>query len=284
MITREYIEGLNKEQRINEIEKFLKVNDINHIFLNNKETLLLIAIDLEDNEIIKYLISKGVDVNGSRKAYCYPLEKACQVGNFEIIKMLDSTRKLKYNRKYDQSLIIAASFNQEVDICRFLLEKGIDIDKIGYQGLNALHWALQNQNCELIKLLIQFGANLDIVNDADQTALYQAAADNNLEEVQLLLSAGADTETGRTAPLIIAALLHNYEVVKMLLENGANINSKDSDGRTALFYAYVKMDQELIDFLNENGANECTADNQGIEIKQLKNETIRRDLFEELYG
>ena len=72
------------------------------------------------------------------------------------------------------------------------------------------------------------------------TPLLYAAMDNhNPDVINTLIDAGADDSSnrlGRTA-LILAAMMNNPAVVGALLDAGADVHAKDSDGKTALFYA-----------------------------------------------
>ena len=57
--------------------------------------------------------------------------------------------------------------------------------------------------------------------------------------MKILIDAGAEdtpTSTGKTA-LMLAAMLNNPQVVTALINAGANVNAKDSDGKNALYYA-----------------------------------------------
>ena len=55
----------------------------------------------------------------------------------------------------------------------------------------------------------------------------------------------------------------NLEIVKLLCENGANINLQDKDGFSALMIATDKGYLEIVKFLLENGANINLQDNNG---------------------
>jgi ankyrin repeat protein len=59
--------------------------------------------------------------------------------------------------------------------------------------------------------------------------------------------------------IIIATFNHHTQVVKMLLEKGADINSTNKNGTTVFMYAKTKVFQNdnypLLDFLIDNGAN-----------------------------
>ena len=74
------------------------------------------------------------------------------------------------------------------------------------------------------------------------TALMEAADEGHVEVVRLLLESGADINTqedygnGATA-LMEAAGNGHVEVVRLLLENGADTNTQNNSGRTVLMYA-----------------------------------------------
>lgn len=56
-------------------------------------------------------------------------------------------------------------------------------------------------------------------------------------------------------PLMIATESGNIEIVRMLLEAGANVDAANSLGETALFYAVQNRNHEIFKILIENDAN-----------------------------
>jgi ankyrin repeat protein len=81
------------------------------------------------------------------------------------------------------------------------------------------------------------------MNSIDEE-LFEAVEENNLPEVSRPLGVGADvnakdTDLGRT-PLIEACSYGHMQVFQALLEHGADIEAKDSDGWTPLHWACAK--------------------------------------------
>ena len=60
---------------------------------------------------------------------------------------------------------------------------------------------------------------------------------------------------GYTA-LIYAARVGPLEVVRLLVEAGADVNAQDSNGNTALSIALQRDRSEIAEYLRENGATE----------------------------
>ena len=63
---------------------------------------------------------------------------------------------------------------------------------------------------------------------------------NNTAIIKILLQYGADPDKGNFTPLMWSALQGNVEVLKLLLESRANLNSRTNEGWTALMWAAEK--------------------------------------------
>jgi len=90
-------------------------------------------------------------------------------------------------------------------------------------------------------------------------SIHNAARNGNLNRVRALLNSGANINTrdnvGQTA-LIHAATPGHLEVVRLLLNRGANINTRDDEeGGTALIYAASSGQLPLVKLLLNRGAN-----------------------------
>jgi len=116
------------------------------------------------------------------------------------------------------------------------------------------------------------GVNARDVNG--QTALMLAAAVGSTEIVKLLLEKGADLEHidrgGESALIKAASGSFNLETVKVLLEKGADVNVKDGNGVTALMKAAMNAcSRDMIRLLLEKGAAIGAKDKAGNTILML---------------
>lgn len=92
--------------------------------------------------------------------------------------------------------------------------------------------------------LLAHGADTTITNNYGNTALHQAAYYGHAAIAQKLISSGADIDAQTslgTTPLIDACtwsgMHENSDAIKVLIENGADLNLKDSYGKSALWWA-----------------------------------------------
>ena len=81
---------------------------------------------------------------------------------------------------------------------------------------------------------------IDYVNVSEMTALMMAARYGRTDKVKVLLENGADMEATNingTTALMFAAIYGRTEIVKMLLKHGADVESKNNTDSTALMFA-----------------------------------------------
>ena len=105
---------------------------------------------------------------------------------------------------------------------------------------DALKWSIKGNAPQYIKKAIERGADIND-NNYDyyygRNALIKAAHTGELEVVKTLIENGADVNAqsrhGITA-LMYAASEGNFDIIKYLVEHGADVNIKSEDGETAI--------------------------------------------------
>lgn len=88
------------------------------------------------------------------------------------------------------------------------------------------------------------------------TPLCYASFIGNAKAVRLLIEKGADVhyrDSNGDTPLILAALTGNIEEIEILLRAGADIDEVDSNNRSALIHASIQGNLLTVKYLVENG-------------------------------
>jgi ankyrin repeat protein len=110
-----------------------------------------------------------------------------------------------------------------------------------------------------VKLFLENKANVNGANDGGWTPLQLAARHGRIEVVRLLLEKGANVnarDAGGVTPLHEAAgPAGPVAVVRLLLEKEANVYAQDDDGKTPLDLAVVCGKPDVVRLLLETGAN-----------------------------
>lgn len=158
----------------------------------------------------------------------------------------------------DNSLVTAAIENPALLSC--LLDSGLPVDyNLPHQGSILANTAWFGKT-EAVRLLLQRGANPETFGgiDCTQNALAAGAGGwhGNRAIVELLVDAGAKVRG--SGALLRAAQMGRVDVVKSLLERGADVNERESRpegklGPTPMFVAQVTGNKELVDVFSEAG-------------------------------
>ncbi|MFN3754651.1 ankyrin repeat domain-containing protein [Flavobacterium sp.] len=87
----------------------------------------------------------------------------------------------------------------------------------------------------------------------DVTPLCNAIVKGDLATVKKFIEYGSDVNESKngTTPLMLAARYNKVEIIKLLLENGAKLDTKDERGYTALKYAEFSKANEAIALLKQ---------------------------------
>jgi len=141
------------------------------------------------------------------------------------------------------------------------LREGIDPNTHDTTGTSLLHWAVQQDYPEIVQLLVRAGALVNEHSDHVPTHVSNAAGDGNLSMVQTLLALGADVDVG--TPLHTAVAYDQPEITSYLLDHGADVNARDPEGRTALFFAAMYGHDNLVRLLLAYGADKDMQDQNG---------------------
>ena len=123
-----------------------------------------------------------------------------------------------------------------------------------------LHRAAAAGDLERARELIREGADLDAFDDIGYTPLHHAAKNQHVALIELLLDAGADInareeETNSDTAVSVAAADSSPEVVKLLLERGADPAIPGWMGVDSNYRAGQRRDglrERILDVLNEH--------------------------------
>jgi serine/threonine-protein phosphatase 6 regulatory ankyrin repeat subunit B len=169
-----------------------------------------------------------------------------------VQRLLSNGADINARDKEGTTALLRATIKGHTEIVKLLLEnKNLDTK----QKLTAMMWAERQGHTEIARLLRQAGVSIDDAPLNDQ--LLYAAVEGNIRQVQLLLNKGAevntkDTNDGSTA-LMLAAEKGHSQIVRLLLDRGADINEQSNFGGTALLWTLLRGHTDLAHFMLENG-------------------------------
>ena len=157
-----------------------------------------------------------------------------------------------------------------VEVAGALIRNGADINARRYPGETVLMaacaarrgtYGVQRPDLDTARLILKSGADVNLGSRCLGTALLRAADCNHVDVVRLLLEFGAEVDrrdgSGRT-PLIAACREGEEghdEVVRVLLDAGADVDANEETGKRALYYACAAGHTSTAKLLLDRGAD-----------------------------
>jgi ankyrin repeat protein len=209
-------------------------------------TPLLTAVNNRNYRLAAHLIERGANVNLANRGGWTPLYLATDNRNIEggdypvprpDLDHLELIRLLLQKGANPNARVRENTLTRTIFTMQWFWEA----------GATAFVRAAQSGDTELMKLLLEHGADPKIPTDLGDTALtaaagigwvegvtYERSAKENLEAIRMLLDLGLDpngaNNEGRT-PLMGAALKGRNEVVQLLVDRGARLETRDRGSR-----------------------------------------------------
>jgi len=226
----------------------------------------------EQIECMKTLISIGANVNAQDGDQNTPLHILC---------------------KYNPHWITPASPELILEAANILINAGANVNAVNRYNSSPLHYVcrVKSDQTTIIQFLINQGANMNSKNNQGATPLHSAVRNNSSYSVINLLEADAEVDSldnyGNSPLHMIKSLVQansrvNLDIIKDLVNYGADVNLKNDNGETLLNSLQIWNDShlEVALFLVSQGANPNITDNNGNKFHKSVNESRQKAILD----
>ncbi len=159
--------------------------------------------------------------------------------------------------------------NDSIAKIKSLIKQGVDIRKpilIGeeyeleeYDEISPFFYAIRkNTSLEMIEFFLENGAELMETDSDGISALDMAIKFKRLDVIKYCIDKGFDLNISKRksgiTPVMLAACFSNTEMMKLLIDNGGNVNGEDKFGMSPKDYAKKLGQKKMLEFLTGQGA------------------------------
>ena len=187
-------------------------------------TPMHLAAENGNDEIIRILFKNGANIEAKNNAKMTPIFNAINGKHFETVKTLISLgANIKAKNAIQETTLTWAVLNwvnrgfeekeSSLKIINLLMENGATLQDLTYRDLSPLHVAAKLGCVDFAKILIQNSENVNNKMNRDQNSPLMEA-----------LKSGDRFTTQK------------YEMIKLLVQNGATLDIKNSSGDSPLEY------------------------------------------------
>lgn len=151
---------------------------------------------------------------------------------------------------------IAALHFDRPDVIQGLLSRGFDPNTPNEKGVSGLLVAIQSESPKSALLLAKHPqTQVNTQNQLGESPLMLASLHNQLELAKVLIQRGADVNKPGWTPLHYAASRGHRDMMRLLLENEAYIDSESANATTPLMMAAYYATPLAVKLLLEEGAD-----------------------------
>lgn len=219
--------------------------------------------------VCKVLLNAGAseDIWASEVGETSPLIMAVRANNFEFAKLLIEARTyINYQTEsgdsaLEEALVTNLNRNQNIayersEIIKLLVNNGAVLNESSRTGSNELVLAARSADYELAEFFIRKRGNVNAFNREKRTALFEVVTHYRLNPkkympiIKLLVKHGADMNVGTKNWYSSPPILHvqDLELLKYMINNGADWNFKDENGKGVEHY--LRGSPELLSYIN----------------------------------
>lgn len=192
----------------------------------------------------------------------FGFRKKCNNKELEALECIRTSRDSNWIEEQHFPLLHQTIFGLSPGSLAAVIEEDPDaVYTTDSQGRTALDWATARGQVDYMRLLIEHNSKVNAMDVRGRTTILHAVDSHNIEAVRIVLEASADPNPKtpeslfRSSPLKAAAFGGQAEMVKLLLEYGAEIDAYNPEGQTALHAAVITQNVECAGILLVSGAS-----------------------------
>lgn len=271
-----------KKQDVHFVDYDAKIDNVStaKFFLNNVTGIVIekdffAATPGMTSFIAGYIIGKNINivaVDSKKEGELYSLLKECSPKNaicdmtrknlskeFDALlaKLQEEDKKnLAYSQLFEEGRPFCADCfahyirKEDIDVCNLYIQAGFDLDEKTSLGVPLLCEAVRTENMKMVDILIACGADINALSgDRGFSPIMDAVWKKNTQLVKKFVDLGARLDfIGKDGmPILVLAVgTGNVEVCKILAEHGADFNIVDAMGMSALSYAKLFHQDEIV--------------------------------------
>lgn len=256
----------------------------------NGETPLFSAAKTNNPDIIQIIVDGGADISARDNLGSTAIHTAVRWDAIDSIdKLVELGINVNYQNTAGKSPLAEAVVSSKYEIAKRLLKYNADPNSCDSNGVTVLMDAIRGCNINNVQLLLKYGANPNVQEVNGRNAYHEAAYMGDKEIIKVIRNAGGNPlardkqgntpfsivlnkdvsvikeilgnsinitdSDGNTPVHIVVKSKGSLDILQFLITEGYPLDTRNSDGYTALNYAIEDNDNKTAVILLENGAN-----------------------------
>ena len=222
--------------------------------------------------IVALLLEQGADVNALKEYGGTALHEAAEEGHESIVALLlEQGADVNALKEYGGTALHEAALRGHTGVVTLLLEQGVDVNALDEKGRTALHGAARGGHESIVALLLEKGArpvqsesmDEDFARFLTEAKIVSGTLDVEVvKQIDAFLKSGANPNVtfdrgavDDMTPLRLSVVHGHTDLVRLLLQAGADVNVQNEYGETVLHQAAWQGHASIVALLLEQGAD-----------------------------
>jgi len=229
----------------------------------------LFAANSGHSHMMKVLIDAKAKLEMVCNELNTPLMIAARRNNKKACEFLVSTKKVELNAQNSNGFtaLIWSCMNGHEETAMTLIASNADYCLQDNEGRTACMWAARHGYLGIVEALLACGLNLDQIDEEGRSVMDHAQEHMEMRSVMCSMN----EENKR---MLKAAKRNDYQGVRLAIEAGCYLDLRDSDGWTALMYAALHNNLDLVLLVVRHGANPSLLDRHGQLVEELSQKNL----------
>lgn len=180
--------------------------------------------------------------------------KAVSMGDMPLLQELIRGININDGNASCGTILHLAAEHGQVSVINFLLRQGAKLDLRDCLGRTALHKASEMGHTSAVAALVRAGADIYATDQSSKTPQHLAAQNCHENTVRTLVLEERRSFKKKTTFLHMAAVDDDSVLAEILLRNGASVDTRDGQRKTALFHAISQGNEKTAAVLLQAGA------------------------------
>lgn len=264
-----FLEYFEKRSNLFDENQPFQSDELDDTWFCRKNYPLFLAIKKGHLSMVKYLVSRGFDVNARASIDHTPLMVATSNNQIEIVKLLLQTgADIDAQTTYNVTSLNIAALEGNKEMFDLLLNSGATVFFPEEDSSDLLTHAIDGRNEEIVIEILHLGVDPNFVKFRKETPLSYAVRRNLTRTAMLLVDAGA---TAKIEDLREACSQGNLETIVLLIEAGAIIDS------SCLEKVIKCKNLNALKYVVSNGGSELFTEREALStmIEKVKDDETR---------
>jgi ankyrin repeat protein len=275
-------------------------NWVSGLYHYDGKTPLHMAVEGNQPDAVRYLISKGADIEAKTSAGETPLLLSAKAGNMAMFDLLLSSGAQRFatDDNGNTALLLALEGLKDapekaLQTADSLIQRNADVNATNRWLRTPLHLAAQYDFEPVARLLVQKGANINAVNDDGETPLFVSLGSpyfvksppkydfHRSKTFEYLVTLDQDLQVkNRRGRTLLHQTCHS-DYISVLLDKSAPKYEQDKDGETPLFFALEHCPPESVAVYFKGGfdARSTGVEGKTVTLAALNNAYFRHEML-----